>query len=151
MWSATGDWAVSPNGNCQQRISLFSWAPPGVGAPIGVTLFYNSADAANQRFIVSWIGIEDYAGTGLFTFQVIIEAGGAITYNYHTIPTNTSCTVGVENQNGTNGVQVCFDGEGGFIPEDGTAIRFWGGPSGESGRYTSPGMSSSSPPSRARS
>ena len=48
MWKPGGDWAVSPSGNCQQRIKLFAWAPPGVGARIVVTLFYNSAEATTQ-------------------------------------------------------------------------------------------------------
>jgi hypothetical protein len=83
------------------------------------------ADAANQRFIVSWLGIQHISGTEPYTYQAILYPNGNIIYQYQTIPTstpsNTSCTVGVENAAGTQGVQVCFDGTG-TPPTSGTAL-----------------------------
>lgn len=98
----------------------------------GNTLYY--ADAANQRFIVTWNGIEHISGTEPLFFQVILTARGSITYQYQTIsttgPGNTSCTVGVENATGTDAIQLVYNGTGPFLPTSGTAVEFWGGPSG---------------------
>jgi hypothetical protein len=89
----------------------------------GQVLYY--ADAANQRFIVSWLAVPHISGTEPYTYQAILYPNGNIIYQYQTIPTatpgNTSCTVGVENATGTQGVQVCFDGTG-TPPTSGTAL-----------------------------
>ncbi|MDD5088427.1 MAG: T9SS type A sorting domain-containing protein [bacterium] len=98
----------------------------------GSILYY--ADAANQRFIVSWEGIQNYYGTEPYTCQAIIGSRGSILYQYHTIPTstpsNTNCTVGVENASGTDALQLVYNGTGAFLPTSQTAVEFWGGPSG---------------------
>ncbi|MBU1983770.1 carboxypeptidase regulatory-like domain-containing protein, partial [bacterium] len=102
---------------------------PFVGGQI---LYY--ADAANQRFIVTWVAVPHHLETAPYTFQVIISPSGSIRYQYLTIPTagsgNTSCTVGVENATGTEALQLCYNNTGAFIPTSGTAVEFWGGPAG---------------------
>lgn len=45
LWSRTANFAIAASGNLQQDLPLFSWSPPGVGAPIDVRLVQNSADA----------------------------------------------------------------------------------------------------------
>jgi hypothetical protein len=74
----------------------------------GGTIYYY-ADAANQRFIVEWDGVNHYYDGNPETFQVILNADGTILYQYATVALNTSCTVGIENQTGTEGLQIVFN------------------------------------------
>ena len=89
----------------------------------GQILYY--ADTLNQRFIVSWLAVQHISGTEPYTYQAILYPSGNVVYQYQTIPTstpsNTSCTVGIENSTGTQAVQVCFDGTG-TPPTSGTAL-----------------------------
>ncbi len=61
-----------------------------------------------NRFIIQYHNWPGYsATTGPFTFQVILYKSGKIMVYYKTISgTSTSCTVGIENQTGTDGLQV---------------------------------------------
>ncbi len=82
------------------------WDDIDVGSG-GVIYYY--ADAANQRFIVEWDGTHHYPSGNPETFQVILNADGTILYQYHTVALNNSCTVGIENQNGNDGLQIVFN------------------------------------------
>ena len=66
-------------------------------------------DAVNQRFIVEWDGVNHYYDSSPETFQVILNADGTILYQYATVALNNGCTVGIENQNGSDGLQVAFN------------------------------------------
>jgi hypothetical protein len=61
-----------------------------------------------EKFIIqydNWPGY--YSGTGPFTFQYILHKTGKILICYKTISgTSTSATVGIENYDGTDGLQV---------------------------------------------
>jgi hypothetical protein len=63
------------------------------------------------KFIIqydNWPGY--YAGTGPFTWQFVIHKNGKIILYYKTITgTSTSATVGIENHNGTDGLQVAYN------------------------------------------
>ncbi|MBN1423394.1 hypothetical protein JXA88_02455, partial [Candidatus Fermentibacteria bacterium] len=75
----------------------------------GGSVRYQS-DAGNGRFIAQWTEVPRWTstgGTGSYTFQVIVYADGRIVYQYNTLVGDLeSCTVGIENQGGTDGVQV---------------------------------------------
>ncbi len=82
------------------------------------------ADTANNRFIVSWLQVPHYAstGSGTYTFQVILHADGRIVYQYHTlVGLLTSCTVGIENETGADGLQVVSNAD---YLHNGLAIQF---------------------------
>ncbi len=89
------------------------------------------------RFIISWLDVPHlWDFTFRYTFQLILDDNGGATFNYHTIPSdawpgNQDCTVGVEDQTSTSGVNVYSYGVGDIAPVSETAIAFWGGPSGE--------------------
>jgi hypothetical protein len=70
----------------------------------GNIYFYtNNVDSA----IVSWVGIAHYGNTGNYTMEAIITAGGNIEYQYNSATgTLNSCTVGIENSTGSDGLQV---------------------------------------------
>jgi hypothetical protein len=74
----------------------------------GGTLKYY-ADGANQRFIVQWTAVPIYGSTNAQTFQIVLHADGRIVYQYQTVTAATSCSVGIENAAGTDGLQVVFN------------------------------------------
>jgi len=73
----------------------------------GGTIYYHRE---SDRFIVEWDGVPHYgSGGGQETFQVIINENGTIIYQYKTVDTGDGCTVGIENETGTDGLQVVFN------------------------------------------
>lgn len=90
---------------------------------------------AGDRFIVSWLSVPHIGGAawGNYTFQIIITSDHGIQLNYNELtgsdPT-TSITVGVENESGTEALQLWCEGTGDFEPHTGSSVEFWGGPSG---------------------
>jgi len=94
--------------------------------PGGGALYYY-ADAANQRFVVQWQAVPHYSSGNPETFEIIINADGSIVYQYHTVSLGNSCTVGIENAAGDDGLQVVYNA-GGYLTS-GKAIRFAQDPS----------------------
>lgn len=90
--------------------------------------FYYYADAANDRFIMSWINIPHIGTTDeLYTFQIILTPDGNMRYNYQLVHeggfyNNSSCTVGIENATSDEGLQVCYDGTGEWLPLSETSL-----------------------------
>ena len=69
-------------------------------------------DAANSRFIVQWTDVPHYGTTtpGLYTFQVILNASGSVLCQYLDMrQTLNSSTIGMENADGSDGLQVVFN------------------------------------------
>jgi len=64
-----------------------------------------------NKFIVQYNNWPGYsAGVGPFTFQFVLNKNGKIMLYYKTITgTSTSCSVGIENQNGSDGLQVAYN------------------------------------------
>ena len=74
----------------------------------GGTIYYYQ-DATNQQFIVEYDGVHHYPSGNPETFQAIIRADGTILYQYKTMDLTTGCTVGIEDQAGTDGLQVVYN------------------------------------------
>jgi hypothetical protein len=72
---------------------------------------YSYNDVADQRFVIQFTNVPYFSGTGTVTFQMILYANGTIRTQYSSVTTgtNTSCTVGIENETGTVGLQVVFN------------------------------------------
>ena len=81
-------------------------------------------DMGDGRVIVQWDDVPRYTfgGTGAFlTFQAILEANGEITFQYETVDLEgLTPSVGVENQDGTVGLEVAFNDD---YLESGLAVR----------------------------
>ena len=92
----------------------------------GAVKYY--ADAATNSFIVSWLGVPLWGGEDPFTYQVVIKNTGEVIFNYQIIPDQSISLIGVENATGTMGIQAYLDGEGSFVPNNETALSFWGPP-----------------------
>ncbi|MBI5060632.1 S8 family serine peptidase [candidate division KSB1 bacterium] len=86
----------------------------------GAIYYYD--DAANGRFIVQWDSVYKWSGTGPFWFQVIVEPCGDITIMHERMNgLLNSATVGIENQTGTVGSLVVYNGT--YITNN-NAIKF---------------------------
>jgi hypothetical protein len=79
---------------------------------------YYYYDAANERFIVSFVTIQNYisgGGTGSLTFQAILHANGQVLLQYATMDPGTDtdgltgATIGVENIDGSDGLEVVYN------------------------------------------
>ena len=86
---------------------------PGEGGGI-----YYYADAANERFVVSFEGVPNYisgGGTGSLTFQAIFYARGKIVLQYEAMAPGqdadglTGATIGIEDAAGAVGLQVVYN------------------------------------------
>ncbi len=77
--------------------------------PFGGTIHYYY-DVATDRFIVQYTDIQHIAGIGTYTFEVILSRDGTILYQYLTLVGDvTQSTVGIENNDGTVGLEVVFN------------------------------------------
>jgi hypothetical protein len=89
----------------------------------GSIRYYN--DSANDRFIVFFDQIQHYttSGVGTYTFQYIFESDGDVVLQYQTLTgIVNSCTVGIENAAGTDGLLVLYNGSATLT--NSLAIRF---------------------------
>jgi len=94
---------------------------PNSGAPENlIAPFWDDQDAISggqvffqsfgNRAIVQWNNIPHHSSGGPYTYQAIIEPGGAITFQYLTMGTpQDSATIGIQNATKTVGLQVAFN------------------------------------------
>lgn len=110
--------------------ALFSDALNGGGH------IYVYQDNAEDRFIISWEQSPHlFDFNFVYTFQLILGEDGSIIMNYNTIPQegfpgNSDCTIGVEDETSSAGIQIYSFGSGDFAPVSESAVAFWAGPSG---------------------
>lgn len=111
-----------PNALAPNHIIAPYWddLAPATGGSI-----YTYQDAGNQRFIVQWDGVPRAATGTPQTFQAIVQSDGRLFFQYHTVSEVDECTVGIENNTGTIGLQVAFDEA---YLHDGLAVEFTDAP-----------------------
>jgi hypothetical protein len=85
---------------------------------------YRYHDEANGRYIVQWDGVPHYPNEGSFTFQVILHASGVIVYQYESISYGNEATIGIENADASDGLQVAYNAT---YVQDGMAIMLSAG------------------------
>ncbi|MBD3168434.1 MAG: T9SS type A sorting domain-containing protein [candidate division Zixibacteria bacterium] len=87
----------------------------------GQVYYYISNDSA----IVSWVDVPHYYDTGNYSFQIIMLNGGGIVCQYETLNGDVnSATVGIQNDNLTDGLQVVYNAA---YLHDNMAIKFSAG------------------------
>ena len=93
--------------------------------PDGGAVYYQD-DSAAGRVIVQWHAIPHIGGGGPYTFQAQLYQTGEIYVYYLDMDEAlvNSATVGVENSDGTVGLQVNFDDVGGLVA-DGLALQIY--------------------------
>jgi hypothetical protein len=93
---------------------------PGTGGQV----YYGTVDG---DFVVTYDAVREYGGTGTFTVQVVFDFDNSDVYfNYNALvaPLDlASCTIGIENETGTDGLQVAFNNAA-SVPAAQTTIRF---------------------------
>ncbi|MCX6639912.1 MAG: C25 family cysteine peptidase [bacterium] len=79
----------------------------------------------SDSLVVSFLSVPHWGTSvvGTYTFQMIMTANGTVTCQYQNLVGNyQSCTVGIQNGNGTSGLQVCYDQA---YLHNGLAVRFY--------------------------
>ncbi|NQS98579.1 MAG: T9SS type A sorting domain-containing protein [candidate division Zixibacteria bacterium] len=91
----------------------------------GRILYYY--DMANERFILEFTDIPHYSTGGNYTFEMILYPNGDIDFMYNELTPGTanSATVGIENADGSEGIQVTYNGSGPLEPEEEMGIRVY--------------------------
>jgi len=90
---------------------------PDYGSQGEIYYYY---DTANQRFIVEYKEVQHFPSGNPETFEVILYADGSTVYQYQTVSNVTSCTVGIENSDGSDGLQVVYNSS---YLHDGLAVK----------------------------
>ncbi len=89
--------------------------------PVGGTV-YAGLDASDSRFVVQYDDVPLYPDVGEHNFQIVLERDGTELVQYLDMDGDTtSATVGIERQDGLDGLQVAHDEA--FV-SDGLAVRF---------------------------
>ncbi len=100
------------------------WDDLDLGDGRGAVYYLN--DSANDRLIIEYDGAPDYpGGTGAQNyFQFHLYADGSVEIHYQALNGDiTSCTVGMENEDGTVGLTAVYNNDGCLL-ETPMAIRF---------------------------
>jgi hypothetical protein len=94
-----------PSGRLPNAMMAIFWDDLSPQVSGGVYSYY---DAAHSRFIVQYDSVPHFTSTpGRYTFEAILYSTGRIVYQYQSVSgTVNSATVGIENTNGTDGLQV---------------------------------------------
>lgn len=90
----------------------------------GTGYFYtNNADTA----IIIWDSVPDWRQEGIFTFQIIIVSPSTIIYQYNSMGPGrmNECSIGIENQSGTVGLEVANNT---YYVRNLLAVQFFLGP-----------------------
>ena len=78
---------------------------------------YYYYDAANSRFILSYDAAPMYSGGGTATFQTYLYEDGTVEVMFNALTGNiNSCTVGMENSDGSDGIQATYNNSGPYNP-----------------------------------
>jgi hypothetical protein len=79
--------------------------------PTAAGSIYYYSDTANNRFIVSYVGVPHFNTSSYNTAQVILYKSGKIVYQYQTVGSSTvsTATVGIENSTGSVGTQIVYN------------------------------------------
>lgn len=110
---------------------------------------YTYDDVANSRYIIQWDGVPYYGTSTFNTFQVILNSDGTIKTQYLNVVDRSSCTIGLENLGGDDGLSVVYNAaylhndlaiEFNFTPPPAPWVAVWpengSVPAGGSGQVT---------------
>ena len=95
-----------PSGAAPNAVIAPFWddLDPSAGTSDDIYYYF---DNANSRFIIEYNEIINYGGNTKNTFEIILYQNGTIVLQYNTMNgSTTSCTVGIESPDGSDGVQI---------------------------------------------
>ncbi len=102
--------------------NILPWMWYDLNPSAGGSIFY---ETLGDRLIVQFVELPEFGSPGTVTAQVIINTSGSILYQYLAFQNGiytSYCTVGIENYNGSDGLQVLFNSSG--YLHDNLAIMF---------------------------
>ena len=117
-FSTNGFLSLSPiSGRNYSNLALPNPSAPGnLLAPFWDDLTFSSSGEAyywtngQDALVVSYVGVPRYGSGGPYTFQVILQADGSITYQYQSMGERLDeATIGVQNADGTQGLTVAHN------------------------------------------
>ena len=96
----------------------------------GQVLYYY--DPEEERFVLSFLTVQHFPSGNPETFQIVLYPDGGVRVNWQVVANISSSTHGVENADGTEALMLANNGAGVLLPENETAVQFWGshGPEG---------------------
>lgn len=120
---------VSSNGEIPSSLSPNAliaafWDDLAVGSPYntGEVYWTQGDDTAGQYLVVEWYNVTRKDSTNTFTFEAILRPNGEVVLQYRSLLGKVNaCTVGIEDQEGSTGLQYVHDGPGLY---SGLALRF---------------------------
>ena len=88
------------------------YKPIGVDGSYDWGTVYYLVDTVNQRLIVQYQDVAHWSNSSPLyydTFEVIVKSTGEILYQYNEVQYPATCTVGIENHDGTDGLQIAYN------------------------------------------
>ncbi|MCK5331002.1 MAG: hypothetical protein KAK01_06325, partial [Candidatus Marinimicrobia bacterium] len=89
--------------------NILPWMWDDLNPSTGGFIYY---ETVGNQLIVQFVDYPEYGGTGTVTAEVIINSNGSILYQYLVFLNGidiAGCTVGIENFDGTDGLEVIFN------------------------------------------
>ena len=103
------DYTNDPIPNLEQPNDIIAPFWDDLNPSDGGNIYYYY-DETDEQFIVQYQELPRFGDGGSLTFQTILEADGSILYQYNDMNgTLDSATIGVENVDGSNGLEVAFN------------------------------------------
>ncbi|MGB0904001.1 MAG: S8 family serine peptidase, partial [Mangrovicoccus sp.] len=82
---------------------------------------YYGLDDKGEKFVVTYENVQPFSGSSSYTFQVIMDQSGAITFQYLEMTgTVNRATIGIEDTSGTSGLELAYNST--FV-ENGLAVQ----------------------------
>ena len=82
------------------------------------TITYTST---SSYFVVTWNNVKNYSNSNRQTFQVILYSNGEIKFQYQSVSHDVTTSIGIENQDGSDGVKYTFSSSS---PSNYSAVKF---------------------------
>jgi len=83
------------------------------GYNTGTVYYKQGGSAPNRYFVVEWYQVSRLGSTDLLTFEAILYENGTIRFQYNSLSGDlTSATVGIENRDGSDGLQYLYNSSG---------------------------------------
>jgi hypothetical protein len=88
----------------------------------GAIYYQVGGSQPNRFFAVQWWEVSSQDGKGLYNFELVLRENGDVLFQYGSLAGDlTSCTVGIQNSSGRDGLQLLYD-QAGLI--QGKAVLF---------------------------
>ena len=117
--SAATDYTNDPIPTPSQPNDLIAGFWDDLNPSQGGSIYYYS-DSTTGEFCVQYQDVPHYPAEGAYTFQTILKADGSIKYQYHSLNGNHSATIGIENADGSEGLEISYNDT---FAQNGTAVQ----------------------------